>query len=106
MAKNLRQKYKEAKKKIAVLRRANWRLMYPTNPFPVESTNLSIRKVKSAKTVDRYEFENFENAIATNLAFDMARYLIENKMIEVKHTIDPYSGRVYIFAELDVVDRG
>lgn len=105
MAKNLRQKYKEAKKKIAELRSANWRLMYPINPFPIESKNVSIRKVRSAKTIELYEVDNFETVVLQDLAFDMTRYLIENKMIEVKHTIDPFSGKVYIFAELDVVEK-
>ena len=105
MAKNLRQKYKEAKKKLAEMRQANWRLMYPTNPIPVESTNLKIRKVRSAKTVDYHELDNFENAVLQDIAFDMARYLIENKMINIKHTIDPFSGNVYIFTELDVVEK-
>ena len=106
MAKNLRQKYKEAKKKIAELRQSNWRLMYPTNPIPVESTNLKIKKVASAKTVDFYELDNFESAVLRDIAFDMTKYMIENDMINIKHTIDPFSGKAYIFAELDVVDHG
>lgn len=105
MAKNLRQKYKEAKKKIAELRHANWRLMYPTNPIAVNSKELKIRKVRSAKTVEQHMFEDFETGITIDLAFDIAKYMVKNGMIEVKHTIDPFSGNVYVFAELDIVDR-
>lgn len=102
MAKNLRQKYKDAKKK---LRAMNWRLLYPTHPIKVEREDLSIRKLNSVKTVDMSRYENARESVMMDIAFELGRALIDNRMVNVSETYDPYSGRVYIFAEVDVVDK-
>lgn len=99
MAKNLRQKYKEAKRK---LREMNWRLMYPDKPMTVN--NVSIRKVRSAKTVDILELENMREAVMTDIAFDLAKYMVENDMVNVSETYDPFSGKAYVFADINIVD--
>lgn len=101
MAKNLRQKYKDAKKK---LREMNWRLLYPTEPFKVEVNNLSVRKLRSVQTVDIFEAEHMREIVKNNIAFDLAKYMVQNNMINISETVDPYSGQVYMFAEVDVVD--
>ena len=101
MAKNLRQKYKEAKRKIHEL---NWRLLYPSKPIVVNN-DVSVRKVRSVKTVDIFEAERARDTIMRELAFDLAKHMVDNKMINVHETVDPYSGRVYMFADLYVVDK-
>lgn len=102
MAKNLRQKYKEAKRK---LRELNWRLLYPDKPLTANITNVPIHKVRSVKTVDIFEAERERDMITRELAFDLAKHMVDNKMVNVSETVDPYSGRVYMFADLYVVDK-
>ena len=107
MAKNLRQKYKEAKKQ---LREMKWRLLYPTKPLTfVDRGDLSIRKVSSVKTVDIFEVEHVREILKSEMAFDLARHMIKNDMIKndmvnISETFDPHSGKVYICAEVNVVD--
>ena len=101
MAKNLRQKYKEAKKKLHEL---NWRLLYPSKPI-VMTNNVPIHKVRSVKTVDIFEAERARDMVMRELAFDLAKHMVDNKLVNVHETIDPYSGRVYMFADLYVVDK-
>lgn len=100
MSKNLRQKYKEAKQK---LRELNWRLLYPDKPLKVN--NVPIHKVRSTKTVDIFEAEHARDMVMRELAFDLAKHMVDNGMISVSETVDPYSGRVYMFADLYVVDK-
>lgn len=100
MAKNLRQKYKEAKRK---LRELNWRLLYPDKPLIVK--DVPIHKVRSVKTVDIFEAERERDMVTRELAFDLAKHMVDNKMVSVSETVDPYSGRVYMFADLYVVDK-
>ena len=100
MAKNLRQKYKEAKRK---LREMNWRLLYPDRPLTVNQ--VPIHKVRSVKTVDIFEAERARDIITHELAFDLAKHMVDNGMVSVSETVDPYSGRVYMFADLYVVDK-
>lgn len=100
MAKNLRQKYKEAKKK---LRELNWRLLYPDKPLTVK--DIPIHKVRSVKTVDIFDAERERDMVARELAFDLAKHMVDNKMVNVSETVDPYSGRVYMFADLYIVDK-
>lgn len=102
MAKNLRQKYKEAKKQ---LREMKWRLLYPTKPLTfVDRGDLSIRKVGSVKTVDIFEVEHVREILKSEMAFDLARHMVNNDMINISETFDPHSGKVYIRAEVNVVD--
>ena len=102
MSKNLRQKYKEAKKK---LREMNWRLLYPTKPIKTERENLSITKISSVKTVDISRHENARDSVMMDVAFELGRCLLNNDMVNVSETFDPYSGKVYIFAEVNVVGK-
>lgn len=102
MAKNLRQKYKDAKKQIHDLK---WRLLYPAKPIKLEVNNVSIRKLRSVQTVDIFEAEHMREIVKNNIAFELAKHMVQNNMINVSETVDPYSGRVYMFAEIDVVDR-
>lgn len=100
MAKNLRQKYKEAKQKLSAM---NWRLLYP--PVSVNHGDIKIRNIRASKVIDIYEMENMKDAVMFDLAFDIAKCLVENNMIKVTETVDPFSGKDYVFASVDVVEK-
>lgn len=102
MAKNLRQKYKEAKKQLHKL---NWRLLYPDKPLTVNVNNVPIHKIRSVKTVDIFEAERERDMIKHELAFDLAKHMVDNGMIQVSETVDRYSGQIYMFADLYVVNK-
>lgn len=102
MAKNLRQKYKDAKKQLRWLK---------LKLFAAEIDNICTRKqlpiatVNTSKAYDIYEWNEMREALVKDLAFDLAKYMVKKDMLNIVETYDPYSGRVYVTASVNVLSK-
>lgn len=104
MAKNLRQKYKEAKKKLEAV---NYKAVYLNSPIAV--TNVPIHKIRSARTVSLdYMPSNIERATEVfelDVAKKLVTHLLDNGLINISSTYDPYARQAYVFADIYVADK-
>jgi hypothetical protein len=102
MAKNLRQKYKEAKKQLQFLR---------LKVFAAEidrictNKQLPIATVNTSKAYYIYDWNEMREALVKDLAFDLANYMVEKGMLNVVETYYPHSGRVYVTASVNVLSK-
>lgn len=97
MAKNLRQKYKDLKKR---LNRMDW-CMSIQKPI-IETRGIQLQKVGVNKIVDMEVMDNMSDAVLTDIAFDLAKFLVKEGAIDISEKRDPYSGKVFVNASLFV----
>lgn len=104
MAKNLRQKYKEAKKKLEAM---NYKTPYPNSPFMV--TNVPIRKFRCVRMVNSdFMPSNLERAnevIERDVARELLTSLLDAGVIDIFRTYDEYTDQIRIYADIYVADK-
>lgn len=95
MARNLRQKYKDLKKRFDHMNR-----YMPLRKSIVETKDVRLQKVGVNKMIDMGIMDNMPDAVLTDIAFDLAKFLVKEGVIDISEKRDPYSGRVNINASL------
>jgi hypothetical protein len=102
MSKNLRQKYKEAKNQLRLLRLE----LFATEVASICAGKLlPIVTINTSKAYDIYEWNEMREALIKDLAFDLAKYMVKKDMLNIVETYDPYSGRVYVTASVNVLSK-
>lgn len=102
MSKNLRQKYKEAKNQLRLLRLE----LFATEVASIcTGKQLPIVTINTSKAYDIYEWNEMQEALIKDLAFDLAKYMVKKDMLNIVETYDPYSGRVYVTVSVNVLSK-
>lgn len=102
MAKNLRQKYKEAKKQLRLLRLK----LFATEVDSIcTSKQLPVVTINTSKAYDIYEWNEMREALIKDLAFDLSKYMVKKDMLNIVETYNPYSGRVYVTVSVNVLSK-
>lgn len=100
MAKNLRQKYKDLKKRL------NHIDQYRSLRKPVvERNNIQLQTYGVTRTIDTDFMDNMPDAVLTDIAFDIAKQLVKDGMIDISEKRDPYREKVFVKAKLIVGTR-
>ena len=102
MAKNLRQKYKDAKKQLYSLK---WQLLRTQSNKMFTEVKAPVHNLRANKVVDMYQLEHMRDAVIKNLAYDLAKHMVDNDLINISETYDPYSGRACVTADIYVVSK-
>lgn len=101
MARNLRQKYKDAKKQIQHM--IEWQFLRQPKSMVVD--NVPLRKFRATRMFRYGEMEQIPKPVLMDIAFDLAKHMIENNMVNITESFDPYRGETCIVAEILVADK-